>query len=125
MCSNGFILQFGSSHDSCDRYRKQSGVTSGLLVVHSLFDCVLLAACSQHIAFMPDVKKIKKIKDVCSADSLGHSSLFCAARPCYPSLSNQGLKIECNIKIKEHFHTECFILLYLILRFCLLKCMLQ
>ena len=41
--------------------------------------------------------------DVCSMGSLGHSPLFCAASPCYPSLSNQGLKIECNIKIKEAF----------------------
>ena len=45
-------------------------------------------------------KKKKKRRDV---GSLGHSPLFCAASPCYPSRSNQGLKIECNIKIKEAF----------------------
>ena len=56
MCSSGFIFSLGPLM----RLLQKTGVTSGMLVVHSLFDCVLLAACSQHTAFMPDVKKRKK-----------------------------------------------------------------
>ena len=88
---------------SCDCYRKNRCHVWHVGCSQPLWLCSSGSMQSTH-SFHAWCKKNKKIKmDVCSMGSLGHSPLFCAASPCYPSLSNQGLKIECNIKIKEAF----------------------